>query len=46
MTPADWNRIQNLFHEAAGLRPEERILYLREQCGENTTLLQEARVCV
>jgi serine/threonine protein kinase len=41
MTPADWDRIQTLFHEASGLKPDQRQDYLHQQCGSNTALLRE-----
>jgi eukaryotic-like serine/threonine-protein kinase len=39
MDSSDWERIQALFHEAAGLPASQRMSYLREACGSDEHLM-------
>jgi len=43
MTRERFNRVQALFHEAAGLPPQERQAYLARECADDLELLEEVR---
>lgn len=43
MDPARWNRLQALFEHAVSLPAEARTAYLQTACGDDPTLLAEAR---
>lgn len=36
-----WSEVNRLFHEAAALAGDDRPVFLREQCGDDTQLLRE-----
>lgn len=41
MNPDKWEKINELFHAAIECAPQERVLFLKESCSEDETLLQE-----
>ncbi len=41
MTPEQWQRIGQLFHEAAELEPDKRAAFLKHACGNDATLQKE-----
>jgi serine/threonine protein kinase len=41
MNQADWKKVQKLFNEAIELQKEERLQYLKEQCGQDLSLYNE-----
>ncbi len=41
MEPVEWNRIEDLFHQAAELAPADRMAFLERACGSDSGLLQE-----
>lgn len=41
MDSARWKQIQELFHAAADLRPQEQFPFLKNACGDNEVLLAE-----
>jgi eukaryotic-like serine/threonine-protein kinase len=42
MEPERWKRVEQLYHEAAQLAPDERVGFLARECGEDTELRREA----
>ena len=42
MDAARWERLQSLFHAAADLPAAEQRSYLRGQCGDDPTLVDDA----
>lgn len=41
MDPARWDRIEGLFHRAAGLPAVQRAAFLEEACGDDPGLMAE-----
>lgn len=41
MTPAEWKRVEELFHAARQRPPEERTAFLDEACGEAPALREK-----
>ena len=44
MDSARWERVQELFHEAAGHPPDERRAFLEQECGADASLLRNVLV--
>src|SRR5215831_15869655 len=41
MTPANWDQIERIFHDALLLQPGERAPFIAESCGSDERLQQE-----